>query len=304
MSSTYKPVFLRALLDVGDLFDGKKSKNLIGTQWLERKDGKLLVDLNFIAVRFAKYYWDMEYSFRLRQSQHPRDANITRIIKDVHEPGTKPPTMDDLAMDDMDYFRKLVIRTSIRPQVLTHLLTNMDGLYEKVDSTTISLDDDIIEFLYTHRILLRNGINNVLGKYLEKLNHMTPQISNKIDGERTIRSVLKSSIQLQMRKWQNSECFYCKNKFKSPHVDHIIPYNFVFTTDLYNCTLACQHCNCTKSDKLPSRDLFDDVLERNREINDYFRSIDILYNEDSYIQLFETCVVEYNGDDDFFNPVL
>ena len=303
MSSTYKPVFLRALLDIGDLHDPQKSKNLIGNQWIEKKDDKVLVNLNFIAVRFAKYYWDMEYSFRLRQSQDPQDANITRLIKAIHEPNKKPPTVKELSSDDMQVFRTSVINRSIKREVLVHLKTDMNDLYKKIDSQTISLDEDIIEFLYTHKTLLKKGLTGVLGKYLEKINHTTPQILNKIDSEDKKRKALKQELQIKMNKWQDSQCFYCKNKLNKMHVDHVIPYNYVFTTEPYNCALACQQCNCTKSDMLPDRDLFDKVIERNREFIDYLQNTISTYDEKSYIRLFDTCTHEYNGDK-FFSPLI
>ena len=302
MSSTYKPVFLRALLDVGDLHDLENAKKLIGGQWLERKDGKILVDLNFIAIRFAKYYWDMEYSFRLKQSQDPQDANITRLIRAIHEPGKKPPTIKELSTKKMGDFRAKVINRSIKPEVLVHLRTDMKGLYEKTDANAISLDAGIIEFLHTHKIVLRKGLSNVLAKYLEKLNRMTPQIANKIDCESRNRCPLKAEIQLAMRKWQKSRCFYCSKEFQRAQVDHVIPYNYVFATYAYNCALACQQCNCTKSDMLPNEELFCAILERNKGIADYLKATNLSYNEKSYIRLFDACVEEYNNDR-FFSPV-
>ena len=301
MSSTYKPVFLRALLDVGDLHDPAKGKRLIGNQWLEHKNGKLILDLNFIATRFAKYYWDMEYSFRLRQSQDPQDANITRLIKNIHESGEKPPTLEELASETMGHFRKQVINRSIKPEVLVHLLTDMQGLYKKTDSRTIEFDDDVIAFLHTYKILLKRGLTDVLAKYLEKLNRMTPQISNKIDSNDKKRQALNAEIQVSMGKWQDSKCFYCERTLKRTHVDHVIPYNYVFTTDAYNCTLACQQCNCEKSDMLPEKDIFNKVIERNDIINEYLRGLNEQYNRESYERLFDTCVEEYNGDA-FFAP--
>ncbi|ABK76751.1 HNH endonuclease [Cenarchaeum symbiosum A] len=298
MASTYKPVFLRALLDVADL-DG--TRRLAGERWLERKDGKLVIDLNFIAARFAKYYWDMEYSFRLRQSQDRQDANITRLVKAAHKEGDKPPTIEVMASEEMDEFRKRVIKMSIKPEVLVHLLTDMKGLYVKTGPSTIQLDDDIIEFLRGHRVLLKQGINNVLARYLEKLNRMTPQITSKIEGEPTGRKALGSIAQEKMKKWQDSRCFYCEDKFSKPHVDHVIPHNYVFATDLYNCTLACQQCNCTKSDMLPEKDIFEKVVERNRGIPQCLKKFKPGYSEESYRLLFDTCIKEYNGDE-FFTP--
>ena len=301
MSSTYKPVFLRALLDIGDLHDPIKAEKLTGSQWIRHRDGKILVDLNFIAVRFAKYYWDMEYSFKLRQSQDPQDANITRIIRDIHEPSKQPPTIKELASDDMMPFRKVVINRSIKREVLIHLRTDMKDLYKKTDSMTITLDDDVIEFFHTHKLLLRKGLNSTLAKYLEKLNQMTPQILNKVDCESRKRKQLQYEIQFKMNKWQKSQCFYCKNQLVRMHVDHIIPYNYVFATDSYNCALACQQCNCMKSNMLPNKDLFNDVIERNREFLSYIKNKSPTYDEKSYVRLFETCISEYNGKK-FFTP--
>ena len=303
MSSTYKPVFLRALLDIGDLHDPDKSKNLIGEQWLKREDDQILVDLNFIATRFAKYYWDMEYSFRLRQSQDPQDVNIIKLIKAIRKPDKKPPTVKELSSEKMQSFRTSVINKSIKREVLVHLRTDMKDLYKKTDSKTISLNEDVIEFLHTHKTLLRKGLNNVLAKYLEKLNRLTPQILNKIDNEEKKRTALKEEIRIKMDQWQGSQCFYCNNKLHRPHVDHVIPFNYIFATDTYNCTLACQQCNCTKSDMLPDEDLFDKVIERNRELTDYLKIITPTYDEKSYIRLFDACKEEYN-DGRFFNPLI
>ena len=294
MSSTYKPVFLRAILDIGDLYDSETAQKLIGSQWLERRDGKVFVDLNFVAARFAKYYWDMEYSFHLRQSQDPQDANITRLIRSVHDPKKKPPTIEELSSDDMERFRTNVITKSIKREVLVHLLTDMEGFYKKTGSKTIALDEDVIGFLHAHKILLKKGLNSSLAKYLEKLNRMTPQIANKIDNEFRNRTSLKEDIHLLMNKQQDSQCFYCKHKFQSPHVDHVIPYNYIFSTDPYNCVLSCQQCNCTKSDMLPHEDLFSSVIERNREITDYLNTVNSQYNEKSYRRLFDMCAEEYN----------
>lgn len=301
MASTYKPVFLRALLDVGDLHDPNKAKKLVGRQWLEERDGKLVLDLNFIAARFAKYYWDMEYGFRLRQSQDRQDANITRLIRDIHDPEKKPPTIEELAAGRMDGFRKVVINKSIKREVLVHLKTDMANLYTKTSSTTIELDYDVVEFFHTHKTILSKGITGVMAKYLEKLNRMTPQIANKIDSVKATRPQLHSSMEVRMQGLQDSKCFYCGRDYGKYHVDHVIPFNYVFATDPYNCTLACQQCNCTKSDRLPVREIFTKVLERNQTIIEHIRKITD-YSEKSYMLLFDSCLVEYNRDDQFFKP--
>ena len=104
--------------------------------------------------------------------------------------------------------------------------------------------------------MLRNGINNALTRYPERINRLTPQIANKVDCIAGPKPQLDAELRVLLRKWQDSRCFYCGREVSGGHMDHVIPYNFVFATDLYNCTLACQQCNCQKSDMLPERDLF------------------------------------------------
>ena len=301
MASTYKPVFLRSLLDIGDLIK-EDNHCIVGREWLELKNDKLYVDLNFIAVRFAKYYWDMEYSFHLRQSQDPSDANITRFIKKYHDPNKKPPTIKELSEDRMEDFRKVVITKSLKPEVMVHIRTDMTELFKKIDSNTILFDKEIVEFLYTHKIALRKGLNHMIATYLEKLNKMTPQIGNKVDNENEVkRPKLNKEIELKLQREQDSKCFYCKNNFKRPHVDHVIPFNYVFSTEPYNCVIACQQCNCQKSDMLPERAYFEQVLDRNRDIIKYITSKNSTYTEKAYSLLFESCANEYNGTV-FFKP--
>ena len=303
MASTYKPIFLRSLLDIGALADPGQKEKLVGKDWLKIKDGKIFVNLNFIAIRFAKYYWDMEYSFRLRQSQDRQDANITRIVRSAHDSHKKPPTIRELSGDDMEFFRKQVITKSLKPEVLVHLQTDMARLYKKTDSNTISLDADIIDFFHTYKTTITYGLNYVTAKYLEKINNNVPNITRKVEHDPTkqTRKALPSEIQLKMKNWQESKCLYCKNEFESHHVDHVIPFNFVFSTEPFNCVLACQQCNCTKSDMLPDKSLFADVLDRNNEIESFLDEQKTTYDEDKYKILFDTCVAEYNGNK-FFKP--
>ena len=82
MSSTYKAVFLRALTDIGKY--GRD--DLIGKQWIDHRGDEIRMDLDFIAVRLAKYYWDMEIAFSLRHTpekmanpKRPQDDN--RMVK-------------------------------------------------------------------------------------------------------------------------------------------------------------------------------------------------------------------------------
>ena len=108
--------------------------------------------------------------------------------------------------------------------------------------------------------------------------------------------MLKKETQLRMERLQEDVCFYCQQELGKYHVDHVIPFNFVFSTEAYNCVLACQQCNCTKSDLLPVEPIFCDVLDRNRINIKILNERYSPYQEKKYQTLYNSCMVEYNRD--------
>ena len=110
-------------MDLADYDDDEhNTTKLLGHQWIKRTpDNKLQVDLEFLAIRFAKYYWDMYYRFRLRQSHNPSDVNIHKFFEDTEKNLLRPPTLEDLADAEHQELRRNIIRRSIKPEVLGKL---------------------------------------------------------------------------------------------------------------------------------------------------------------------------------------
>ena len=89
MSSTYKPVFLGALVDVGRW---REDDRLVGRQWIrEEPGGRISVGLDFVAARFARFYWDMAAGFGARHAaERMADADdpsrdVLNIVKAINE---------------------------------------------------------------------------------------------------------------------------------------------------------------------------------------------------------------------------
>ena len=239
MSSTYKVIFLRSLADVGKYGDN----SLIGKQWIHREGNRIKLDLDFIAVRFAKYYWDMDVTFRMRHMPEgmagPNDRNQdVRIIKLVREKAAdlnrqqlinevermsddtittpvkagreaqsvlqslNPPTLETLASDHMGGFREDVIKQSLKPEVLLHLKTDMQDLYENDPRKNyIILDYDIIQFMNEFSLIINRALNYALTTFLEKRNpsarHIATKIDNTMDFEYRLEQVRKLEAKVQ-----------------------------------------------------------------------------------------------------------
>jgi len=269
-SGTYKPVFLKSLLDLGKYKEDESNGGLVGSEWVHMQDDKVIVDLNFVATRFLKYYWDMEYSFKFRQSSNRNDANIRKIIRRITvNEDKKPPTREQIANSDNDELRKEVIMESMKREVMKHILTPMPNLFEKVKGRPMSIkfDRNIIGFFDRHRDTVLSIINHKLVVELEKYNSMTPRIATKVSYEHAVRPPIPK-IDKHLVLWSQGDerCFYCNEPRNKTHFDHVIPYNHVGSHDVYNIVASCQECNCSKHDKLPTSDLFDKVVGRNNSL--------------------------------------
>lgn len=92
LSSTYKPVLVAALVDVSDEGGGGVGRKA-RKKWTRREGGCIRVDLNAVAVPFAKFYWDMTASLyprhmppRMADPDDPgKDVAIVRLIEEEVE---------------------------------------------------------------------------------------------------------------------------------------------------------------------------------------------------------------------------
>lgn len=314
MTATYKTVLLRSLLDLGKYEAHGSNSDLRGNEWIEIDGDEVVLDLNFIAARFIKYYWDMDHSFKLKQTTNPNDAKIVQIVREHRQKGklTKPPTLYELVSDSSKQIRKETIEL-LKKQPLHYLKqSNMQNLYKLLPESKIKLNKNIILFLKQHRIIIRNGLNHKLAIKLESLNKSVPQIAAKIDEENHPSRTLHAQARKLIDNEQQQKCFYCDKLYmvtKKRHIDHVIPFNYIFSTDTYNCVAACIRCNLKKHDRLPDCEFFDSV--RNR--NDTFRSqlsrlpnvvqrCFVDYDDIWYAKTYNACHTEYHGNAPLFKP--
>lgn len=296
LSSTYKPVFLKSLLDISDYDDEFAEGKLIGNLWIEKDDERLRINLNFIAIRYIKYYWEFLFKFKLKQSHSPLDANINTILRKVNkEP--KTPSLELLASEGFIELRKEVINRSIKPEVLVHL-DPIGDLYKRHErSDSITVDMSLIDFLKTHKGILLAALNFMITRYLEKINFV-PRIAEKVAGSipRTHLNNKEKTILLELH---DDSCFYCQAKSqRGYHMDHVIPFNYLYQTEIFNIVPSCNTCNSSKNDRLPTLEVLERVIERNKKL--------ILrrdYTDEWYRKLYDTCITSYHGNRPFFNPL-
>lgn len=294
LSSTYKPVFLNSLLDISNYNIDFTGRRLIGHQWLEKNGEQLCIDLNFIAIRYIKYYWEFLFKFKLKQSHSPLDANINTILRNVNnEP--KTPSLEQLATNKFQKLRKEVINKSIKPEVLIHLDPVGDLYMRNERNNSITVDKSLIDFFKNHKAILLAALNFMITRYLEKINFV-PRIAEKVVGSipRTHLNNREKTILLGF----HDCCFYCQAKSqRGYHMDHVIPFNYLYQTEIFNIVLACNTCNSSKNDRLPTLEIFERVIERNKKL---ISRRD--YTDEWYRKLYGACIDSYHGSRPFFHP--
>lgn len=316
MTATYKPIFLRSLLDLGDYDVVGSNNNLVGRKWIQIDGNAVTLDLNFIATRFIKYCWDLEHSFKLKQTSNPEEAAIINIIRKEQEikKYKNPPSFETLADDSNKELRSKTIKLCLKKQALNYLLAtdmpNLCRLQKRTDN--IILDVGVIKFLKDHRTLIKHGLNYKLSVLLEKLNKSIPHIAMKVDAESYPPRKLSPASEKTLDYEQECRCFYCDRQYAVPkkrHIDHVIPFNYIFATEVYNCVAACVTCNLSKSDVLPEPGIFSSVLNRNdrfmlrkKEFSASLKKSLSIYDKVWYEQTYDNCISDYNGNSIFFKP--
>jgi len=289
-ASTYKPTFLKCLLDVGDC------KSYEGKQWVIKTEDIFVVDLNFVAARFLRYYWPLHFKFKLKQEATKKNQiAVYGILKDYKRQlkVKSTPTKKFFCLKKFDGLRARTIKDGIQPQVLRKLLNDCKIYSIQKGSKKIEIKKDVVAYMKNNKKILESALNHMIAKLIEKYNKDFPNVSRKLE-EKIPRKTLDTVEFEKIIKMQKSCCFYCGTERKSFAQEHFIPWNFVYDTEKFNIVAACKKpCNSSKNDKLPDTKYLELLLDRNDKLIDLPHS----YSRDFLKNLYYSCWVEYHGKD-------
>ena len=159
---------------------------------------------------------------------------------------------------------------SILKKDVSHRFLNLNGakikLYKyKKGDYEIHLHDAKIISEYAE--VLSDAINFRWTQILENFNS-APRIAKKVR-ILDLPEIERKSL-VKFRQYLNIEnpyhkCFFCERKIKeeTPTIDHLIPWSFIFSNDLWNLVYAHQSCNSSKSKRVPNEFEISRLEERN-----------------------------------------
>lgn len=299
-NNTYKFALARFLLDYSQE---------LGSPPLESK--KLKIKYTEIAKEFFRYYWMQECKSHLRQGPINQPPEIITIIRDEFREAFYPQSVDKIIKKELVRVENCILRITKKcfDDVIPRFEIDAEAYFGRQRSKPphsrilynywareqksknfaidpnggIELNPHALSMLqHNYEPLYRSVILEWI-RFLERRNFGVPHLVQKIEARE-----MGPRDQARFKKYLEpftDSCFYCSSKLlqgRCTHVDHVIPYDYVGDTELWNLVLACQKCNCEKSGHLPPEQHIMRLQERNEEYRGQIKKLEKSLTELEY----------------------
>ncbi|MEO9309226.1 MAG: HNH endonuclease signature motif containing protein, partial [Nitrososphaera sp.] len=237
-----------------------------------------IVDYQQIANKFLTYYWHQECKYKIRQNHNDaKPPHVISIIRDVFGTNYVPTHFKDLPEQQIKK-AQLEIRKKVfgseknkTSQVVPRFQNIKEGSTTKRIQVFFDYDDEnaqlqikpaALSFFHENYAVLLKLVILEWAKFLERVNTM-PRLIAKIESA----EVKRHSLQRYVKIFKDFRyCFYCNTSLDSSHihVDHFIPWSYIFEDESWNLVLACNKCNQHKHDSLADSTFLNELIVRNK----------------------------------------
>lgn len=223
---------------------------------------------------FTKCYWDLIVVHKIPQkyesladSGSSIEILFNKIKNDKHY--VDGVLFDSLKEED----RKIIINETLKifsSYVIGAFYANTSGKLFSFDKKEkiIQLNKRISDFLLEYKVILEQlcyfqwlkMCENILNKRNESKDNLSLIIEN-ITKRQDLTQYKKILNDLK----DNNTCFYCSKKHSSNFaLDHVIPWDFLKTDNIWNLVWCCPKCNSSKNNRLPSHEYIEKLIKRNK----------------------------------------
>lgn len=269
--NTYKLAWGRAILEL--VVEREESRDRV-------------ISFDEIAHKMLKYYWNQVFFFQLKQSPLKTPVLVQeteKCIEFVNEiRRVNTPIWFDKAEEylnrNKDFYANEIRKIS---NTLTHDVSwrflKANGqeydLYElNRKEKTIFLYESSIKDLKEYAFVLSQLLNYRWAQLLEKFNN-SPKIALKVKGisdEKIRRNNLSKFKDILIANIKDRKIidFYTGEILEENNisVDHVIPWSFMYSDDLWNLVLTSKSNNSKKSNSIPTEDIIKKLEQRNLEL--------------------------------------
>ncbi len=274
-TNTYKFALAKFMLEYTDKFTHSQLLNMAD----HNQPAK--VDYSDTAMEFLKYYWHQECKYRIRQNSDPsRLPYVISIIREEFDEADAKKSFSEIS-----YEKKLKAAERIKSKVFgkgqySHVVPRFQNLknntekniFYDYDSKHMLIHPESLLFFKNNKHCLLKTVVLEWSKFLEKRNNI-PMLIAKIENDRAKRGTLLKYK--KMFETSFCKCFYCESRLqkKFVHVDHFIPWSFIPEDEAWNLVLACNECNCKKSDSLAQKSYLTSLIDRNYQYGSEIRDL-------------------------------
>ncbi len=237
-----------------------------------------------IANKMIKYYWNQTFFFNLEQGHSPVILQIVdkMIKKYKREVKTTPVPWDQIEnyfYENRSYYDRCVrdilrnAKTNVCPRFKNVGNKETLDIYEiDDDNKTLIFKKDDIKTIDEYAFVLSKLLNYKWAQLLERFNY-APKIANKVNAASDVkirRASLKKFKKILLEAHHKHEIrdFYTDEVVEPAdiHIDHVIPWSFVYTDDLWNLVVTSSKTNLSKNDRPPTRSDITRLNERNKQL--------------------------------------
>jgi len=270
------------------------------THTYKPEDEYLRIEYKQIAEKFLEYYWFQECKYKLKQDfKVERMPVVIRIIRKYcgeeyiaesyekyfkNNSELKVKIIEEIERTCLqDVIPRLQPKENYTLYKHYHTLSKSGRKYRLPPANQRYIEINPEAFLYFkqyHHELMKLLIYE-WAKFLERTN-FTPRLIAKLESlgiqKRKSLTKFKKILLSQIGK----RCFYCNDPVDSDnlHVDHFIPWSYVFEDNIWNLVISCSNCNLKKSDSLAPLKCVDKIEQRNQkcDFNQYGKDVREYYD--------------------------
>jgi len=223
--------------------------------------GTYTIPYTYLASRFLRYYWHQECKFRIKQDF--KTKSTPKVIQAIRNAFGEGAQGDFVGVDEEEkkkaerdilrtVFGNARSKTSLVVPKFQKVMAGQHAEERRIfydyddDAKAIYLKAEAFDFFKSNYGILSGAVLAEWAKFLERINGSLPRLVAKIEQDSFERGNLAPFRNAYIK--HTDHCFYCSGRLEHGciHVDHFLPWSYIFEDEAWNLVLSCQECNCKK----------------------------------------------------------
>lgn len=255
MNNTYKMVWIRSIVETCVLVPDKET-----------------IHFDDLSPKIFGYYWNQTIFFHLEQGPNPhKRPEIHQIVLEQvnryrERQGSQPVFFSKIEDSISIPVSKI---SSVLKKDVCHRFQKSNEIYD-LDRENRTIRPHQPDLIRDYSDVLFDLINYRWTQELETFNS-SPRISKKVKG--TDRENIRRKPLTKFRKYLDLEnpkhtCFHTGEQIETENlsIDHIIPWSYLFSDDLWNLVYANKYHNSSKGNRIPSEKTIKRLEDRNKNL--------------------------------------